>query len=396
MTKPLSIFVTAGEASGDVLGARLMEALRREHGGEIVFSGVGGPLMEAQGLQSLFPMRDLSVMGIVEVLPRLNKILKRISQVSVYIEKNKPNIVVTIDAPDFSFRVAEQVRKRVADPPVMVHYVAPTVWAWRPERAAKVARLYDGILCLFPFEPPYFEKEGLAAAFIGHPALEGDLGRGDGAGLRKKLDIPADAQVLGILFGSRTGELSRVGPILRAAAEKVAVRTARLHILSLTLPHLEKQVAGLLRGLPCPTRIVTDSGRKADAFAAMTMALATSGTVGLELAVAGVPHVIGYKVNRISYEIIRRKVTVKYAHLANILLDRPVVPEFIQGNCTADNMATALLEGLPDQREAFSTVRQSLAGAANLSPSAQAARFVLGMSEGLSARRASTKMPCVL
>lgn len=378
----LKIFIAAGEASGDVLGARLMRALKQEAGGVITFKGVGGPLMEAEGLQSLFPMRDLSVMGIAEVLPRLNKILKRIRQTADNIIQEVPDLTITIDSPDFSFRVAERVRKR-SDVSPLVHYVAPTVWAWRPERAAKMAKLYDGLLCLYPFEPDYFTAEGLRAVFAGHPAMENSCDRADGGNLREGLGIPANAKVLGIMFGSRMSELNRVGPVLREAAEHIAARHTGLHILSPTFPHLERQVVNLLQGLPCKWHVLTDQGRKWDSFAAMDFALATSGTVGLELAIAGVPHVIAYKMNRLTWQIVRRKVTVKYAHLANLLLDKPVVPEFIQTGLQGDEIgqeALALLENKTRRQAqlgAFEQVRQKLAGDGAAPPSVQAARFAL-------------------
>ncbi|MCB9989160.1 MAG: lipid-A-disaccharide synthase [Rhodospirillales bacterium] len=378
----MQVFITAGEASGDVLGARLMAALKKQAEGAIAFHGVGGPLMQAEGLESLFPMEDLSVMGVAEILPRLNLILKRIKQASDNIVKISPDIVVTIDAPDFSFRVVKQVRQRCRPEtaPQMIHYVAPTVWAWRPERAAKVARLYDGIMCLFPFEPPYFEREGMKAAFVGHPMLESGYATADGATFRRAQDIPATASTFGVLFGSRGGELKRMGPVFVAVMKRLVAHDPDVRFIVPTLPHLEARVRALTTDLPCV--ITTDPAQKWNAFAAMDGALATSGTVGLELAVAGVPHVIGYKMNRLTFEIVKRKVSVKYVHLANLLLDAPVVPEFIQNDCTIERLSAAargLTDGAAKQKQAFDKVRLLLTGAKKMPPAEQAASFVLSL-----------------
>jgi lipid-A-disaccharide synthase len=381
----LHVCLIAGEASGDFLGAGLMRALKEN--GVVRFSGVGGPLMQAEGLISLFPMEELSVMGIAEILPRLPHLMRRIRQTADHIKTTKPDIVVTIDAPDFCFRVASRVKDPHPDPlpegeggthasewegegikkkPLMIHYVAPTVWAWRPERAAKIAKLYDGILCLLPFEPPYFEREGLKAIFVGHPILESGLGQGNGPAFRAAHGISADAEVLGLFFGSRRGELKRMGPVLREAAIRLAAEHSGLHIVSPTLPHLRDKVEGLLHGLPFPYTVIADLNQKNDAFAAMDAALATSGTVGLELAVAGVPHAIGYKTNALTAWIVRRKVMVRYAHLVNILLDQPAVPEFLQEKCTAEdlkNSAEILLhdrKACESQLEKFKQVREML------------------------------------
>lgn len=371
------ICLIAGEESGDLLGARLMAALKEEISADTHFVGVGGRLMEEQGLKSIFAMRDLSVMGIIEVLPRLPKILRRIHQTVTMIKNEKPDLVITIDSPDFCFRVAKAVKEQMNDAPKMLHYVAPTVWAWRPERAKKVARLYDGIMCLYPFEPTYFENEGLKARFVGHSVLESGYEHGNGKELRKELNIEENEPVLGVLFGSRMGELNKVGPCLRAAVEQIADQQKNCHVLSPTLPHLERQVKNLLEGLPCKVHVISDVKKKWDCFSAMDKAFATSGTVGLELAVAGVPHVIAYKMNPISWQIIKRKVTVDYAHLANILLNEPVVGEFIQDKCKAGAIASGLSKiDEASQKQAFDKAREQLSGSNDNAPSLQAAKFI--------------------
>lgn len=373
------IMLIAGEPSGDILGAGLMRALRAAGGAMPVFSGVGGAAMAQEGLESLFPIGDIAVMGIAEVVPRLPRILSRISQTAAAIRARRPDVVITIDSPDFCFRVVKAVRGRMKTPPVFVHYVAPTVWAWRAERAAKAASLFDGMMCLLPFEPPYFEKEGMAAVFTGHPMLERRLEAGDGAALRRRLSIPAEAKVAGVLFGSRMGELNRTGPALHDAAALLSQASgAGMHLLCPTLPHLEREVRNLLRETGATGHVVTDRAQQADCFAAMDFALATSGTVGLELAMAGVPHVIAYRMNPLTFRGVRKRVTVRYAHLVNIMLDRAIVPEFIQEQCNGEAIAAASSSlDREGQLAAFAQVRAMLAGGDGKSPSQRAAGFVL-------------------
>lgn len=374
VNKTVHIFITAGEDSGDLLGARLMRALKSAYGGEIRFSGIGGALMQAEGLESLFPMNDLAVMGITEVLPQLKLILKRIEQTADKVEKEKPDIVITIDAPDFSFRVAKQVRKR-GSRVKMVHYVAPTVWAWRAGRAAKVAKLYDGVMCLYPMEPAYFEKEGISAAFTGHPALEHDFGTPD----QEVKSGPA----LGLLFGSRRGELKRIGPVMRDAARRFLDVHPDVAVIVPTLPHIEDDVRALVKDLPCAhLEVTTDKAQKYKAFSSMNAALAVSGTVALELAVAGVPHVIGYKVNALSAAIARGLLRISHVHMVNILLARPAIPEFLQEDCTPANLAAALetiWQNPEAQRTHFENFRGLIGGSTpEQPPSMQAASFIIG------------------
>jgi lipid-A-disaccharide synthase len=259
------------------------------------------------------------------------------------------------------------------------------VWAWRPERAKKVAALYDGILCLLPFEPAYFEREGMKAVFIGHAVMESGLPHANAAAFRVHHNIPANAPVMGLLFGSRMGEINRMGPVLRAAARVAAKDDPTLHIVSPTLPHLKREVRNLLQKMPCAVHITDDAAEKYEAFRAMDFALATSGTVGLELAVADTPHIIAYRMSPLTWRMIRNKLRVKYAHLVNILLDRPVVPEFIQQNCQADAMGAELLAlaqdgGIAQQQcKEFARVREMIAGPDEAGPSQAAARFILDL-----------------
>lgn len=378
------ICIIAGEPSGDVLGGRLIHALKAVNS-NLEFSGIGGNHMMKEGLESLFPMSDLSVMGLIEVLPRIPKLLHRIKQTSRHIEQTNPDIVVTIDSPDFSFRVAKKLQNRTGKKPKMLHYVAPTVWAWRPERAVKVAALYDGLMCLFPFEPEYFKGLDMKTACTGHPMIEELAQKADAEIIRSKFNIDLEHTVLGLFFGSRMGEINRMGPILRDVAVRMAEEIKNLHILVPTLPHLEKQARNLLEDIPCKTHLFSDPDLKYPAYAAMDAALAVSGTIGLELAVAGVPHVIGYKMNALTWRYVKHNIRVEYAHLANIMLEHELVPEFIQERCRADRLKEALLSLLNDksaasmQKEGFVKVREMLAGNGEETPSEQVAHFCLGL-----------------
>jgi lipid-A-disaccharide synthase len=374
------ICIIAGEPSGDFLGAKLAHALL-EQDADISLSGVGGPQMKEAGVHSLFPYEELAVMGIAEVVPKIPRLLSLIRQTVNHIKETKPDIVVTIDSPDFSFRVARSVKKKMgAEAPKLVHYVAPTVWAWREGRAEKIAQFLDGLICLFDFEPPYFEKVGLKAVAVGHPMVEGAALQASGERFRDECGIAQSERVVGVLFGSRHGELSRTGPVLSDAllwmCEKMG---APPHVVAPTLPHLERRVFDLLRDYPGPRHIITDPAEKWDAFKAMDIAIATSGTVGLELAMLGVPHVIAYKASPLTAAIARKLVKVKYAHLANIMADKAIVPEFLQEDCTAEAVADKAFElwSHPSaQKTDMAGIAERLGAGQEKTPSQKAAAFV--------------------
>ncbi len=384
MTRHIALI--AGEASGDFLGGRLMRALKNVHDdrvSDIRFSGVGGPQMKAEGLESLFPYEDLAVMGIAEVIPSLKKILSRIRITIDFIKREKPDIVVTIDSPDFCFRVAKAIKKEMKNPPPIIHYVAPTVWAWRENRAEKIAKFLDGLICLFDFEPPYFEKYGLKAVAVGHSLIESGALEADGKIFRSQHGIGDDDVVLGLLFGSRRGELKRVGPTLRAAAFDIARLLKKPPVLvAPTLPHLESGVRDLLEGYPGTVHVTTNFTEKWNAFASFNTAIAVSGTVGLELAAINVPHVIAYKVSASTAAMVKFLVKVRHAHLVNIMLDRDIIPEFIQGQCKPDLIAEAVFDLVQDEtlRDAqiniFDIIRARLGAGQKETPSQKAAAFL--------------------
>ena len=328
MSAPLHVYLIAGEPSGDILGMRLMTAIRASSTSEnISFSGVGGPLMEGEGLTSLFPMSDLTVMGLTEVLQRIPKIFGRIRQTAADIRAKKPDVIVTIDAPDFCFRVA----KRLSGMNIpIVHYVAPSVWAWRPGRANKVAKLVDHVMCLLPFEPPYFERAGVDATFVGHSILESGARDGDGVAFRRTHGIPETTPVLVVLPGSRKGEVSR---LLSIFGETVKQAQATIEGLQVVIPTVGNVVDAVRTGTQewSKALIVEGEAEKYDAFAAANAALAASGTVSLELAMARVPSIIGYRLSPLTAMVARRLIRVKYASIVNIILDREAMPEFYPG-----------------------------------------------------------------
>lgn len=335
------IFIIAGEPSGDSLGANLISDLKNKSAHSIEFSGVGGAKMQAEGFRSLTPMNELCVMGLVEVISQLPRLIKLINSMVEEIEKFKPDIVVTIDLPDFNFAVASRLKKRGISNAKIVHYVAPSVWAWRPKRANKISTFLDGLMCLFPFEPQYFPK--IKAVCVGHP-MAATSHKGNKTGFREQFDIPSGAKTLGLFFGSRPAEISKHAPLLLNVAEAMHEQFPDLHVIAPTLPHLEYEIYKATESLKMPKFVISNPDKKHDAFAACDAALAVSGTIGLELALHRVPHVITYKMNPITWIIVRYLSKTKYAHLANIILEAPVIPEFLQGKAQAFDIGRELMK----------------------------------------------------
>lgn len=328
-------------------GCSLMKALKTKCQGEVDFAGIGGPEMIEAGLESQFPMADLAVMGVFEVLPRLPSLLRRMAETAEAIERLQPDVVVSIDAPDFCFRVIKKIKARGVKAPV-VHYVAPSVWAWRPGRAAKVAKFLDHLLCLLPFEPPYFEREGLDASFVGHPVVTSEIGNGQGPAFRERHNISMQTHVMTILPGSRTGEVSRLLDVFGAAASRLSAQFPGLTVLIPAVPHLTDDIREAVAAWPVSSLVLSPE-EKADAYAASGVALAASGTVTLELAMAGLPQVIGYRLNPLTAYIGKLLIKTPYVNLINICLGREAVPEFLQENCTPDNLARELARLISDE-----------------------------------------------
>ena len=331
-------YLIAGEPSGDVIGARLMRALRQRLDGKVRFAGIGGERMAEEGLQTLLPIRELAIMGMVEILPQIFNLVRRIRETIADIEAKAPVAVVTIDSSGFCFRVTEKIKLKTPRP-VLVHYVAPMVWAWRAHRAYSAAKAADHLLTLLPFEPPYFEHVKLPASYVGHPVIEGGADHGDGPGFRLRHAIAPEATVLCVLPGSRRGEIKRLLPVFRETVERLLRRFPDLTVVVPTVETVAAQVAEAVAAWPGRVVLVRGAAEKFDAFAASTAALAASGTVALELAMARVPMVIGYRIWGPTHFVVSRTVKIKYATLVNLLLDRPLIPELLQHACTPERLS---------------------------------------------------------
>lgn len=385
------VFLIAGEASGDALGAALMQGLKTFCPEGIEFTGVGGELMQAEGLHSLFPMRELSVMGIAEVLPKYRALMRRINQCADQIVADKPDVLITIDSPDFSLRVARRVKER--SDIRTVHYVAPTVWAWRSGRAKKMAPIIDQVLALLPFEPPYMQAEGMRCDFVGHPIVAAptvtDL---DAAAFRARHGIAGDDRLLLVLPGSRQGEVSRLCPIFGETVARLAKTHSDLRIVLPVAPAVTDDVRRLTaKWAIAPVLIDTAAeggiDEKRAAFRAADLALAASGTVSLELAAAETPMVVAYDMNWISFQIIKAMAKIDTVTLVNIITGQKVVPEYLGNACKPDAIAMALTALMDDpaaiarQKQAARDVMAQL-GAGGEAPGLRAARAVL---DGLNA-----------
>ncbi len=376
------VYLVAGEQSGDVLAGRLMAALRAARH-DIRFAGVGGPRMQAQGLQSLFPMRDLAVMGLAEVLPRLALLRRRMAETVADIEAKRPDVVVTVDSPGFGLRLLRRVPKFRR-----VQYVAPQAWGWREGRVRKFPGLWDKLLCLLPFEPDFFAGHNLQASFVGHPVLESGADRGDARAFRDRYNL-GDAPLLVLMPGSRHSEISRLLPVYRATLDRLRVRLPKLAVAMPLSANVAEAVRNEVVSWPTPPILVTDLDEKHDAYAAASAAITKSGTSTLELALAGVPMVVAYRVHPLTAALVRRMLTLPHVAMVNVLARREVVPELLQENCTPEKLASAAEALIADparaaaQREAFRDIVASLAPRGRL-PSEAAAAEILALLDGAS------------
>jgi lipid-A-disaccharide synthase len=375
MSGALMLFLIAGEPSGDRLGAALMAGLRTLVP-EVTFVGIGGPLMQAEGLDSLFPMEELSVMGIAEVLPKYFPLKRRIAQAAKAALAAGAEAMITIDSPDFCLRVARIVK--AARPGLRtIHYVAPSVWAWRPGRAAKMAKVIDHVLALLPFEPPLMTAAGMTCDFVGHPVVaEPVASPAEIAAFRAAGQGP----VLLALPGSRKGEVTRLAPVFGQVVGKLHAAHPGLRVLLPTLRGVAGLVRELTAGWPVRPEIIEDATVKRNAFGAADVALAASGTVSLELAASGCPMVIAYDMHPLTLWLMRRAALVDTVTLVNLVSETRVVPEFIGPDCRADRITPALEALLHDsaaQKAAMALTMQRL-GKGGEAPGLRAARSVLG------------------
>jgi lipid-A-disaccharide synthase len=379
-TGPLDLFIVAGEESGDQLGAHLMDALKVQYGGPVGFRGVGGPRMERRDFVSRFPMNEIALFGITSIIAHIPNILRRVRETVAEIVARPPDVLVLVDCPGFNRRVARAVRKQRPDIPI-VFYVSPTVWAWRPGRAAEMRPFVDHLLALLPFEPEVHRRlGGPTTTFVGHPISERltDLRPGPEDRARREASPP----LVLVLPGSRRGEITRLSPLFADVLQRVEARLGPIDWVLPAVPHHRALIAAEVAGWPVKPRIVDGEAAKFAAFRQARAALACSGTVTLELAVSGVPEVVTYRTGWLEAQIARRLITTDTAVLANHVLAEKVVPEFIQEHGTPEVVAAALAGIIPDgparqaQVHAFARL-DAVMDFAGEEPSTKAARIVL-------------------
>lgn len=358
MSRSLLVALVAGEASGDILGAGLMQALKARHP-HVEFIGVGGPRMEAEGLVSAFPMERLSVMGLVEVLGRLCELLGRRRRLIRDLIAAKPDVFIGIDAPDFNLTLELKLRQAGIR---TVHYVSPSVWAWRQKRVLKIREACDLMLTLFPFEARFYLDHQVPVRFVGHPLANTIPLQADRAGARETLGLAADESVVALLPGSRGSEVARLGELFLDAAERLrALRPGVQFVLPCANAERRVQLEAMLAGRNLPLRLL--DGRSHEALAACDAVLIASGTATLEALLHKRPMVVAYKVAPLTYRILRRLVKSPYISLPNLLAERMLVPELIQDAATPDALAQALAPLLDDgavQTEGFDVIHRAL------------------------------------
>jgi len=378
------IFVVATEESGDRLGAGLMRALRVLYPEGVGFSGVGGDAMVGEGLSSLFPAREIAIVGFVEIAKRLRFLKKSIRQVAEAALRDHPDIVVIIDSPDFTHRVARLIRQAAPHLPI-IDYVSPTVWAWRPGRAKAMRAYVDHVLALLPFETDVHRRlGGPPCTYVGHPLLsEIDTLRPDAQEAARRL---ADPPRILVLPGSRRSEIRRLMPVFGETLARIAAVHGALDVVLPTLPHLEAMVREAAAGWSLPPRIVVGEDARRAAFRTARAALVKSGTVTLELAIAGVPMVAAYKVSSVEAAIARHIIKLPSVILANLVLGRNAVPEFLQDWCRPELLAPALAPLIDQgaaraaQIAAFAEI-DAIMASGDVAPSMRAAQVVQTMIE---------------
>ncbi len=374
------IFLIATEESGDRLGASLMKVLRQRLGGAVVFEGIGGQAMAREGLASLFPIEELSIIGLAAVVKQLPMILRRIRETAAAVTQASPDVLVIIDSPDFTHRVARRVRAR--DPAIpIVNYVSPSVWAWRPGRARAMCGYVDHVLALLPFEPEEYRKlRGPPCSYVGHPLIEQIASLRPGADEQKRRD--ESPPVLLVLPGSRRSEIRHHMAVFGAALGLLREKGVAFELILPTMPHLVDAVREGVANWPVPPRIVIGEPEKRAAFRIARAALAKSGTVTLELALAGVPMVTAYRTAAIEARILRRLINVSSVILANLVVGDNVVPEFLQQDCTPEKLSRALRDVIEEsplrrrQTEAFARI-DAIMSTGDATPSMRAADIVL-------------------
>ena len=374
----MRVFIIAGEPSGDKLGAALMEGLLNL-APEVEFDGIGGARMIEAGLKSRFPMDEISVMGVSEILSQYRHLKRRIRETADQIILEKPDVLITIDLPEFSLRVAKLVKAK--SDIRCVHYVAPTVWAWRPGRADKMARHIDQVLAVLPFEPPYMEAAGMRCDFVGHPVVTDLQASAEEAqAFREEYDI-GNAPLALVLPGSRRGEVSKLAPVFSDVLKRVLKEKPDLRLVIPAAEPVEDLVRDVAKDWPGPPIIISSENKrlKRVAFKAANVALAASGTVSLELAAAETPMVVAYDMKWLSRVIITRMLKVDSVNLVNLVSETRTVPEFIGDECQPDKIAAGFISVInePELQKDAMALTMSLLGQGGEAPGLRAARAVL-------------------
>ena len=351
MSQPLTVMLVAAEASGDDRGAGLARALKARLGDGVRFVGVGGERMAAEGVQSPFDIADISILGLVEGLLAYPRIVKRVGETVALAAREKPDVAVLIDSWGFTLRVAQGLRR--LDPKLpLIKYVGPQVWATRPGRAKTLAATVDHLLSIHAFDAPWFEAQGLPVTFVGNSALSLDFSTARPDRLREQIGAGPLDPILLVLPGSRPGEIERVLPPFEDAVRRLKAERPALHVVIAAAPTVSAMVKARGAGWPHRAHVIEGDEGKLDAMKAATVALACSGTVTTELALAGAPMVVGYRLGRLTYAILRRLIRTPYITLFNIAAKAFVAPELVQADCTGAKLAQAVAQRLdnPDLR----------------------------------------------
>jgi len=380
----VKIYLIAGETSGDFIGGRLMQSLKDLYtldGTAVKFEGVGGKNMQEAGLGvSLFPIEQINLMGFVEIIPHIFAISKLIDRTINDIVEQAPNLLITIDSPGFTYRVAKKVRQLIPKLKI-IHIVAPSVWAYKPSRALKYAKIYDYLLALLPFEPPYFQKVGLNCQYIGHPIIEQNFYDEQAKpALRQELNIALNSKIISVTCGSRPGEIIKHIPVFMATLNMINLQYPNLEVIFVIANHRHQSlIESFLAKATFNYRFSND---RLKIFSIADVALAKSGTNTLEITASGTPLVVAYKLNIVSFLLIKLLIKIPYISLINIIANRKILPEFIQYNCTSDNLANSLITLMSDNKKATEQVQDSrqilkkLYLHSSLSPSKLAANII--------------------
>lgn len=375
--------LVAAEASGDSLGAGLAAALKARLGDEVRFVGVGGPKMAAAGIPSPFDIAELSVLGIFEGVRAYPRVVRRVRQVADLARRERPDVAVLIDSWGFTLRVAHRLRAALPDLP-LVKYVGPQVWASRPGRARTLAQAVDLLLTIHSFDAPYFEAAGLRTVFVGNQALAKDFSRADAGRLRSRIGAGPDDPILLLLPGSRPSEIVRMLPVFEQAVERLMADRPGLRVVLPVAATVAPAVRAGVAGWRHPLALLEDDQGKDDAFVAATVALACSGTVSTELALAGRPMVIGYRLSAMTHQVLKRLIRTPYVTLFNVAGGAEIAPEFIQNACTGQALAEAVAARLDNPALRERQVEAQYAaldkmGRGQPDPSALAADAVMGV-----------------